>query len=382
MKILFMVFHFPPISGGGVIVIVELANQLAELGNDVTILTPKLDWNGEIYNPSLNPRISIIRVETPSKNNMKVAARRCYFNMKEKAGELIKDSKYDFILTIFHPFHLVPKAAVACGQKYNIPVIVKIDDAIYAKSKGLKSIQRIIEKKINSKTLRNASRILVSNESTRNLVNKYYKIATDKISIVPNGVDIRNFYSNMKESSNQIIFSGVMYHHRGVDVLLESASIVIEKIPDVQFVLLGSGPEMEKLVEFTKKYSLSKNVKFLGWIDRKQIPEYLAKSAIGVGPLRVTDVTKDALPIKILEYMASYLPILAKRGTLSSDILIDGENGFFVKDTNELAEKIIYLLQNQNVRSKMGQKSRDIVEKYDWKIIAQSIIDEYNKCKD
>jgi len=381
MKILFMVFHFPPISGGGVIVIVELANKLAEIGNDVTILAPKLDWNGEIYNPSLDTRISIIRVETPSSQNMKVAARRCYFNMKDKANDLIKDSKYDFILTIFHPFHLVPKAAVACGQKYNVPVIIKIDDAIYEKSRGLKSIQRRIEKMINSKTLRKASRILVSNESTRNLVSRYYKISTDKISVIPNGVDTGNFYSRM-EPTNQIIFSGVMYYHRGVDVLLESASTVIQKIPDVQFVLLGSGPEMEKLVELTKKKNLTKNVKFLGWIDRKQIPEYLAKSAIGIGPLRVTDVTRDALPIKVLEYMASYLPILATSGTLSPDILIDGENGFFVKDANELAEKIIYLLQNQNVRSKMGQKSRDIVEKYDWKIITQSIIDEYKKCKD
>ncbi|MGI0077948.1 MAG: glycosyltransferase family 4 protein, partial [Nitrosopumilaceae archaeon] len=184
------------------------------------------------------------------------------------------------------------------------------------------------------------------------------------------------------ESSNQIVFSGVMYHHRGVDVLLESVSTVIQKIPDVQFVMLGSGPEMEKLVEFTKKNNLSRNVKFLGWIDKKQIPEYLAKSAIGIGPLRVTEVTKDALPIKVLEYMASYLPILAVNGTLSSDILKDGENGYFVKDANELAEKIIYLLQNQKTRIKMGQKSRDIVEKYDWKIIAQSIIDEYKKFKD
>ena len=380
MKILFMVFHFPPISGGGVIVIVELANKLAELGNDVTILTPKLDWNGEIYNPPLDSRISIIQVDTPSSNNMKVAARRCYFSLKEKANELVKNSKYDFILTIFHPFHLVPKAAVACGQKHNIPVIIKIDDAIYEKSRGLKSIQRSIEKIINSKTLRKASRILVSNESTGNLVSRYYKISTDKISVIPNGVDTVNFYSS--EPSNQIIFSGVMYHHRGVDLLLESVSTVIQKIPDVQFVLLGSGPEMEKLVEFTKRKNLTKNVKFLGWVDKKQIPEYLAKSAIGIGPLRVTEVTKDALPIKVLEYMASKLPILARSGTLSSDILINGENGFFVKDANELAEKIIYLLQNQNVRIKMGQKSRCIVEKYDWKIIVQSIIEEYKKCKD
>ena len=381
MKILFMVFHFPPISGGGVIVIVELANKLAELGNDVTILAPQLDWNGEIYNPSLDSRISISRVKTPSSQNMKVAARRCYFSMKKQANELVKDSNYDFILTIFHPFHLVPKAAVACGQKQNVPVIIKIDDAIYEKSSGFKSIQRRIEKIVNSKTLRKASRILVSNESTRNLVSKYYKISTDKISIIPNGVNNANFYSSM-EPSNQIIFSGVMYYHRGVDVLLESVSTVIQKIPDVQFVMLGSGPEMEKLIEFTKKNNLSRNVKFLGWVDKKQIPEYLAKSAIGIGPLRVTEVTKDALPIKVLEYMASYLPILAVNGTLSSDILKDGENGYFVKDANELAEKIIYLLQNQKTRIEMGQKSRDIVEKYDWKIITQSIIDEYKKCED
>ena len=44
-----MVFHFPPISGGGVVVIVELANKFAQLGHDVTILTPDLDWTGEKY---------------------------------------------------------------------------------------------------------------------------------------------------------------------------------------------------------------------------------------------------------------------------------------------------------------------------------------------
>ena len=61
-KILFMVFHFPPISGGGVVVIVELANSLAKLGHDVTILTPKLKWDGPVYNPELNSKIKIIKI--------------------------------------------------------------------------------------------------------------------------------------------------------------------------------------------------------------------------------------------------------------------------------------------------------------------------------
>ena len=84
MRILFMVFHFPPISGGGVVIIVELANILAELGHDVTILTPDLKWTGPEYNPIINSGINVIKVETPSRSNLKIASRRCFSNMKEK----------------------------------------------------------------------------------------------------------------------------------------------------------------------------------------------------------------------------------------------------------------------------------------------------------
>ena len=77
-------------------------------------------------------------------------------NMKEKGIELGKENKFEFILTIFHPFHLVPKAAVACGKELGIPVIVKIDDAVYQKATGIKSIQRKIEQIYNAKTLQNS----------------------------------------------------------------------------------------------------------------------------------------------------------------------------------------------------------------------------------
>ena len=129
-----MVFHFPPISGGGVVVIVELANKFAELGHDVTILTPNLEWNGKKYEPKLNEKITVHKVSTPSKSNLKIAARRCHNNIKKKGIDLGRQNNYDFILTIFHPFHLVPKAAVECGEKLGKPVLVKIDDAIYEKS--------------------------------------------------------------------------------------------------------------------------------------------------------------------------------------------------------------------------------------------------------
>ena len=371
-----MVFHFPPISGGGVVVIVELANKFAELGHEVTILTPDLEWNGEKYEPQLNKKIRIEKVSTPSRSNLKIAARRCHNNMREKGIELGKQNNYDFILSIFHPFHLVPKAAVECGKEIQKPVLIKVDDAIYEKAKGIKKIQRRIEKMYNSKTLQNANKVLVMNDFTKKIINEYYSVSNNRISIVTNGTDLEKFY-NSKENNKRVIFSGAMYHHRGIDVLLNCASQVIDQINDVEFLLLGDGPEMTRLREFVNKNNLSKNIIFKGWVQREKIPEFLATSSIGIGPLRITDVTKGALPIKVLEYMASSLPILAMKGTLPEDILKDEINGYVVKNPKELAQKIIHILKNEDIRNQMGKNSNEMVQKFDWKNIVESIINEY-----
>ena len=170
-----------------------------------------------------------------------------------------------------------------------------------------------------------------------------------------------------------------MYHHRGIDVLLNCASEVIDKINDVEFLLLGDGPEIIKLREFVKKNNLSKNIIFKGWVQREKIPEFLATSSIGIGPLRITDVTKGALPIKVLEYMASSLPILAMKGTLPEDILKDKINGYTITDSKELAQKIIYILKNDDLREQMGKNSNKMVQKFDWENVTNNIIDQYKK---
>ena len=311
MKILVPVFHFPPISGGGVVVITDIINKFAELGNDVTVITPDLYWNGEQFNPEINSKIKIIRTETPSRTKIKVAARRCQSNIKNKSIEVGKLNQFDFIFTIFHPFHLVPKAAVEAAKKLDIPSIVKVDDAIYEKSSGIKSLQRKIEKMINGKTLRAGTKILVSNNETKKIIIDEYNVMQEKISIVPNGVNLSMFNITKKKNPKKVVFAGAMYYHRGLDVLLETIPLVIEKIPDAKFVLLGSGTEMDKLKEIVSKNKLDNSVEFKGWIEREKIPENIADASIGIGPLRLTEVTSRALPIKVLEYMAVSLPLIA-----------------------------------------------------------------------
>ena len=371
-----MVFHFPPISGGGVVVIVELANKFAELGHNVTVVTPDLEWSGEKYDPVLNKKIVVNKIQTPSRSHLKIAARRCMYSMKKESIRIGKEEKFDFIFTIFHPFHLVPKAAVSCGKVLKIPVIIKVDDAIYQKASGLKNLQRKLEKMYNSKTLQQGNKILVPNQFTKELVSEYYNVKSDKILIITNGTEVKN-YQESNLNSDQIIFSGAMYHHRGIDILLESVTDVVKKKPQAKFVLLGDGPEWNQLKKITIEKKLEENVDFKGWVNRNEIPKYLATSSIGIGPLRSTEVTKNALPIKVLEYMSAGLPIIAAKDTLSQDILEEGKNGFFIKDSIELGKRILELLTNEELRKRMGKNSNKMVQKFDWKNIAESIIDEF-----
>ncbi len=376
MKILVLVFHFPPISGGGVVVITDIINKFAELGNDVTVITPELDWNGEQFNPKINSKIKIIRTETPSRTKIKIAARRCQSNIKKMAIKIGKSNQFDFVFTIFHPFHLVPKSAVEAAKELGIPSIIKIDDAIYEKASGIKSLQRKIEKMINGKTLRSGTKILVSNNDTKKIVIDEYGVKSEKILIIPNGVDLSLFDIVAEKNPKKIVFAGAMYYHRGLDILLEAIPSVIKKIPDAKFVLLGSGAEMDKLKEIALENKLDKSVEFKGWIKREQIPENISDASIGIGPLRLTDVTSRALPIKVLEYMAVSLPIIAQKGTLPKDVLENGKNGYFIENASELAEKIILLLDQPNKVESMGIQSSEMVQKFSWNNVVKSIIEE------
>ena len=377
MKILVLVFHFPPISGGGVVVITDIINKFAELGNDVTVITPDLDWNGEQFNPKINSKIKVIRTETPSRTKIKIAARRCQYNIKKKAIEIGQLNQFNFIFTIFHPFHLVPKAAVEAAKELDIPSIIKVDDAIYEKASGIKLLQRKIEKMINGKTLRTGTKILVSNNDTKKIIIEEYGVKSEKISIVPNGVDLLLFNTATEKNQKKIVFAGAMYYHRGLDILLKAIPLVIKKIPDAKFVLLGSGTEMNKLKKIVSDNSLENSVEFKGWIKREEIPKNISDASIGIGPLRLTDVTSRALPIKVLEYMAVSLPIIAQKGTLPTDVLENEKNGYFIENSNDLAEKIILLLNQPKKVENMGSQSSKMVQKFNWENIVKLIINEY-----
>ena len=114
---------------------------------------------------------------------------------------------------------------------------------------------------------------------------------------------------------------------------------------------------------------------FKGWIEREKVPVELSQATVGIGPLKLTTVTENALPIKVLEYMAAGLPVIAKIGTLPKEVLENEKNGFFVDEPLDLAEKIVTILENEEKRRKMSEESLIMIEKFSWEKIVTRILD-------
>jgi glycosyltransferase involved in cell wall biosynthesis len=269
---------------------------------------------------------------------------------------------------------------VECAKKLSIRSMIKVEDIAFERPKNvMKKMQRSIEQRSNAKALNAADQIFVVNRYVAKQAQELYGVAADKIIIAPNGVNIDRFRVNRKgDPGKTVVFTGVMYYHRGLDFLIENASQIIEQNSDVKFRLVGAGPEKDKLQKLVSEKKIGQYFEFTGWVGWHEIPQILADAAIGLGPLKRTDVTRQAIPIKVLEYMASGLPVVALTETLPNDVLRHMENGYHVSDGEDFVEKVTKLLKDKDLNINMGVMSREIVEKeFDWKIVVGKMFRNY-----
>jgi len=188
-------------------------------------------------------------------------------------------------------------------------------------------------------------------------------IPEDKIKVIPPLIDLSRFGQNFKEKSDSphLLYLGNLSKTKGLHILLDALEIVKKDIPKIKLLLGLDMPLNEfesKNLEIKRKFEaldLVGNVIPLGII--KNLPEVMAGSDIFVAPFINTYGPAD-YPLSILEAMASELPVVATDVGGIPDIVKHGENGLLVEPNNplDLANSIIYLLNNPNVIEVMGKK--------------------------
>ena len=354
--------------GGIVFLAVDLAQEISEMGHNVTIYTTDLDFsNGSNkFNKKL-PRIE--KFEKFLINRTHVWFSLKLFFVNTSMSKEIENDKPDIIHTIgLRSFQSI--IAWRVSKKLNIPLVVSDQGGLtthpfLAESgfflKTLYKIQDFFIKKI----INDASVISVANEYEQKIFSSLNK--KSRIEIIRNGVNLKKLVSkhNFKEkyqiNSNFILFVGRFSKSKGIETLINAFSIVKNKLKDsnIHLVIMGVDfgyqAEMEKLI---KKLNLSEEIKVI-----KNPPRDDVISAYGESEFLVLPSQWELSPLVPLESFAFKKPVISTNSHGIPYTVQNNKNGILVEPENsfELSNAIVKLLNDTELREKLGQSGYNFV---------------------
>jgi glycosyltransferase involved in cell wall biosynthesis len=229
--------------------------------------------------------------------------------------------------------------------------------------------ESIILKKAVKFALKKADLITCDAE---HMIEELVSIGTNpkKITLSYFGTDIQKFNPEQKSeklgeklgvlNSPTIISIRNLTPIYNVESLIKAIPIVLKEVPEAKFVIAGRGSQEEKLEQLAKSLGVSDSIRFVGFIAQEELPEYLASADIYVS----TSLSDAGLAASTAEAMACGLPVVITDFGDNSKWVEDGVNGFIVplKAPKALAEKIIYLLENEDIRREFGMRNKKIIE--------------------
>ncbi len=370
----------------------DMAKYLSTLKNDITVVCPfpsfppgTFERKWKLAEKHRVDTINIVNLWTwqPIKENPGFFERILYygvFSVYASIFSLVFSKEYDIIVTTSPPiFTYIPGFFSKKVWKKNWMIDVRdlwIDASISLEFLRKGSLFEKFSSKFEKLSLRTADLIAVTtNELGRRIIAD--PLVQGKIVHIPNGVDVRQFFPNLAgEKKNQFVYSGNIGHAQDLELVISAMKIVLKKY-SINFLLVGSGDKVKTLVEYVKENNLDNSIIFAGSMNREQIPAILNQSIFGVAPLKNLETLEYAAPTKVYEYMACGIPFL---GTGKGEILnIAHESGAGIMAENsaeDIAEKIIFFLENPDFVAEMGRKGREYTEKwYDRKEIAAHLND-------
>ena len=193
-------------------------------------------------------------------------------------------------------------------------------------------------------------------------------VTPDSIRIIYHGIDTQQFrHQPGKEVRARLGLQGVplvistrkLRPIYNVEMLIRAIPLILERIPQASFIITGDGEQMEHLERLTASLGVAENVRFVGWISQDELPGYLASADIYIS----TSIS-DSTSLSLQEAMACELAPVVTDLPANREWITDGENGFIVpqNDPQALAERIIYLIENKDIRQRFGKRSRKIIK--------------------
>ncbi len=229
--------------------------------------------------------------------------------------------------------------------------------------------------------------IFTTGESVKDDMIKYNRINPNKIISIPTGIDDELFnpnkydalksrqFFNFKPDEIVIGIVAVLRQFKRHDIFINVAKKIIDKYPnkDLKFVIVGDGPQKIKLQKLIEQFNLGNKVLMLGHIT--EIPTLL--SALDI--FLLTSDSKEGVPQSVMQAM------LMKKAVISTNVgstkdLLNNENFILVNTEEEIFEACDLLINNQEIRNKYCENSRNYIsEKFSKKVMVNKIMKIYKE---
>ncbi len=247
------------------------------------------------------------------------------------------------------------------------------------------------------RVLKRATRLTVATEAEKAQLQWLYKGDVRKMEVIPPGVDTCHFYPIPKDEARQfiglapnqrmVLFVGRIEPLKGVDTLIRAMSCLKfqEVGHPVYLAIIGGEPgadpaqmtaEMARLQKLCDELAMGQTVVFLGKRAQDTLPYYYSAADVLVMPSFY-----ESFGMVALEAMACGAPVIASQVGGLAFLVRDGETGFHVPegDPAALCDRLTLLLNDHDLRARMGQRAAEYAQGYDWEKIAARIVDVYQE---
>jgi len=359
-------------SGGMERALANKANYLAKQGYDVTIVTTDQQSRKPFF--ALSPQIKScdLNVNYAENNDKGFVNKVLHYPFKQwkhkkRLTKLLYSLQADIVISMFcNDASFITN--IRDGSKKILEIhFSKFKRLQYAR-KGIWQLTDRMRSKMDEKTVRKFDRFVVLTRE-----DKGYWGELSNMEVIENA---KNEWGDHTASlvNKQVIAVGRYDYQKGFDRLVEAWRLVHDRFPEWKLKIIGDGELRKELEILIDRYCLGAVIELKNSVSNI-LPEYLNASLLAMSS------RYEGLPMVLLEAMSVGLPMVAfecKCGP--KDIITDGEDGFLAPEGNvpALAEKIMQLIDDSNLRKKMGRAAKINSERFSESVVMDKWIKLFN----
>lgn len=372
-KICFLSQEFSKNCNGGVCrYTYDLAHELAKSGNEVHVITRSKN-NSEYEYKDIKVFVHKIVPESIDflelSQDMNISRKNLSYSYSACLKLLKLIDKFD-IQIVESP--LWDAEGFVFSLINNIPLVVRIETPLFkvAEIQGWTITKDLkFANWMEGEAARRANRIIAISKDIGTLIGNHHTIPKKMIELCPLGIELpdeNQLMNNIQNGNSNALFVGRLEKRKGIETLFKAIPLILEEVPNTQFYIVGRDTNLAPNGGSYKEYLLKKldqkyqgNIEFIGYVDNTNLNNYYKNCDIFIAPSLY-----ESFGLIFLEAMAWGKPVIGCNVGGIPDIVENNEDGLLIEpeNKNELANAVLKLLRNKELRKKMGTSGRKKVE--------------------